>query len=104
MPASGYRYTGNSMIYKVKYNVNFADYADQNRATWQGNCIINIKFHRKGEQLITILKQDLFVLLKNNISNRLCSFAEEVGKWRQNRKKKPAIIMAARTGSIRRVK
>jgi hypothetical protein len=54
--------------------------------------------------MISILKEDLFVELKNSIASRLCRFAEGIGTWRQNRKKKPAIIMAARTGSIRRVK
>jgi len=54
--------------------------------------------------MITILKEDLFVVLKNNLASRLCRFAEGIGNWRQSRKKKPAIIMAARTGSIRRVK
>ena len=54
--------------------------------------------------MISILKEDFFVVLKNNIGSRLCRVAEGIGTWRQNRKKKPAIIMAARTGSIRRVK
>ncbi|UCH80649.1 MAG: hypothetical protein JSW20_13060 [Nitrospiraceae bacterium] len=54
--------------------------------------------------MITILKEDVFVVMKNNIASRLCRFAEGIGSWRQNRKKKPAIIMAARTGCIRRVK
>jgi hypothetical protein len=52
----------------------------------------------------TVLKENVLVVLKNNISSRLCRFAEGVGSWKQSRNKKPAIIMAARTGSIRRVK
>jgi len=54
--------------------------------------------------MITILKENALVVLKNNISSRLCRLAEGIGNWKQSRNKKPAILMAARTGSIRRVK
>jgi hypothetical protein len=51
-----------------------------------------------------IVKENVFAVLKNNIASRLCRFAEGIGNWKQSREKKPAIIMAARSGSIRRVK
>ena len=52
----------------------------------------------------TNMKKDFIIGLRENIVIRLCRFTEGIGNWSQNKKKKPAILMAARSGSIRRVK
>jgi len=65
---------------------------------------LKYKIFLTGGVMNAIVKENVFAVLKNNISIRLCRFAEGIGNWRQSRDKKPAIIMAARSGSIRRVK
>ncbi len=50
------------------------------------------------------MKKELMSGLKEVKVNRLSYVVEGINKWRQRRNKKPAIIMAALTGSIKRVK